>query len=89
MGNKEIAARLRAILSEAFNENYQGANGTRHARAQGLADGYMRALTDLGVVRQDELLALIAEERRSAIDRAESRIFPKAAHAPQAVADFA
>lgn len=90
MGNKEIVVRLRAILSEAFEENYQGANGARHARAQGLADGYMRALADLGVVSQEELLALIADERGRAVDRADARHFPNAAPAPpRAVVDFA
>ena len=61
---KHSLGRLRAIVHELFDARYQGADAARILRAQGLADGYMRALSDLGIVRDAELLALVDREQR-------------------------
>ena len=58
--------RLRAIVHELYDARYDGADAARIMRAQGLADGYMRALSDMGVARDSELLALIDKAQRQA-----------------------
>ena len=63
---KQTLSRLRTIVHELYEARYEGASAGRIYRAQGMADGYMRALIDLGVAREAELLALIDEEQRIA-----------------------
>lgn len=54
---------LRALLNDAFTLQQKGALGARVGRAYGMADGYMRALVDLGLATQKELGVVVAEER--------------------------
>jgi len=61
----EMLQNLRMLLREAFQLRNQGAAYAKISRAQGYADGYMRMLTDAGMVDQRELLSLIGEERCS------------------------
>ena len=56
--------RLRDILRELIDARYAGAEASRIVRAQGLADGYMRALSDLGIARDSELLELVEKAER-------------------------
>ncbi len=56
--------RLRAIVHELYDARYAGADASRIVRAQGLADGYMRALSDLGLARDSELLEVIEKAER-------------------------
>lgn len=56
----ELQTMLRDLLAAA------GGGRARIARAHGYVDGYMRALLDLGVVEQAELLQLVAAERERA-----------------------
>ena len=56
--------RLRDIVRDLFDARYAGAEASRIVRAQGLADGYMRALSDLGIARDSELLALVEKAER-------------------------
>jgi hypothetical protein len=56
-------SQLRLLLREAFQSRAEGAGQPRLARAQGYADGYMRALLDDGRATPAELLAVVAEER--------------------------
>ena len=74
MGKHKSLNRLRNILSELFDARYRGVEVKHIYRAQGLADGYMRALADLKVVDETELLALTNEERHRAARRAEKNI---------------
>lgn len=60
---KQSLSRLREMMHELFDARYEGADAARIVRAQGLADGYMRALSDMGAVKERELLNLIEEER--------------------------
>lgn len=59
----EMLQNLRMLLREAFILRNQGATYAKIARAQGYADGYMRALVETRMVDQRELLSLIGEER--------------------------
>lgn len=54
---------LRKLLRESFTLQHEGGSYAKLARAQGNADGYMRALLDGGHASTKELLALVAEER--------------------------
>jgi hypothetical protein len=54
---------LRGLLGDAFALHRKGAAGARLGRTYGMADGYMRALIDLGVATQKELAKVVVEER--------------------------
>jgi hypothetical protein len=63
----EMLETLRQLLREAFVMREAGGAHARLARAQGYADGYMRALMDANLVEQRELLAVVSEERRGVL----------------------
>ncbi len=67
---KQRILRLRELLVELFDLKYKGVDMTTYAKAQGVADGYMRALLDLGFADDKDLLAMINEERGKAATRA-------------------
>ena len=77
MSKKESVSILRGMLGEMFDQMYQGAGIETHALAQGLADGYMRALVDMSVVNDAELFKVIQEERRNAAYKADQTLFPR------------
>jgi hypothetical protein len=54
---------LRTMLHEVFVARSGGVVQQRLARAQGYADGYMRALLETGTCSQQELLDLVSRER--------------------------
>jgi hypothetical protein len=54
---------LRGLLSEAFVLHQKGCTGARLGRSYGAADGYMRALIDIGLLADKELRAIVVEER--------------------------
>ena len=45
-----------------------------YAQTQGYIDGYMQAMSDLGVVSDRELLKIVAQERTLAAERAECKV---------------
>ena len=63
---KQTMSRLRTIVHELIDARFEGASAGRIFRAQGRADGYMRALIDLKIANEGELLALIDEEQHIA-----------------------
>lgn len=87
MSRSDAIAKLRCHLAELFDARFGGADAVRFAKAQGFADGYIQALTDVGQIGQGEILALISEERSAAARRADSTygIMP----APDPAPDFA
>lgn len=72
MSKCESLNQLRTMLQDLFDARHGGADGNTVARAQGLADGYMRALSDLGLTDGRELLSVVNEERRLAARRADA-----------------
>jgi hypothetical protein len=60
----EMLAHLRSLLTDVFRLRTQGAAYAKLARAQGCADGYMRAMIDAGLATQRDLLIFVAEQRR-------------------------
>jgi hypothetical protein len=72
MGKQQAITELREILQKSFDAKYTGADMQRHSRVQGLADGYMRALVDLAIAEESELLAIVTDERKHAVKRADT-----------------
>lgn len=64
MGQVEVERVLRSMLRDLFEADSRGARREKLARAHGYTDGYMRALIDLGVTTQRDLLDLVLDERR-------------------------
>ena len=52
------------MLRDVFAARAAGTSYVRMARAHGYVDGYMKAILEHGVASKDELLKLVAEERR-------------------------
>lgn len=61
---ERLISTLRELLQESFRLRNEGSQYAKLTHAQGCVDGYMRALTQSGVVDDRELLQIIAEERR-------------------------
>ncbi|MDJ0763975.1 MAG: hypothetical protein QNJ97_13420 [Myxococcota bacterium] len=66
MSKEDTLLQLSAILAEMYDIRHQGAPAARFYKAQGLADGYMRALRDLDIFSDDELLVCVNREKRRA-----------------------
>jgi hypothetical protein len=62
----EVLSELQTMLRDLLAAAAVGGGRARIARAHGYVDGYMRALLDLGVAEQPELLQLVAVERERA-----------------------
>jgi hypothetical protein len=71
----QVEGILRNMLKDLFEADSRGARRDKLARAHGYADGYMRALLDLGVAEQKELLQLVLEERQRQSAAAPARRF--------------
>ena len=55
---------LRGLLQETCTLRNQGAPYAKLTHSQGYADGYMRMMTDSGLIDDVELLAIIRDVRR-------------------------
>jgi hypothetical protein len=62
----EVLSELQTMLRDLLAAATACGERARIARAHGYVDGYMRALLDLGVAGQAELLQLVAAERERA-----------------------
>jgi hypothetical protein len=90
MSKKEVLGQLRKILAEMYDARYAGVDGPRLYRAQGLVDGYLRALTHLGIADNNELIAVVNDEKHRAASRADRALVrPSSAPLPQPAVDFA
>ncbi|HEY8091421.1 MAG TPA: hypothetical protein VIF09_26335 [Polyangiaceae bacterium] len=74
----EVLSELQTMLRDLLAAAATGGGRARIARAHGYVDGYMRALLDLGVAEQGELLQLVAAERERASGPAVRVIDPAA-----------
>lgn len=57
---------LRLMLRDVFRLRSDGVAYARLARAHGYVDGYMRLMLEANIADKNELLTLVAEERRQA-----------------------
>ena len=62
----EVIAELQNMLRDVLSAASGGTSYARIARAHGYVDGYMRALIDLGIAEQKELVQIVAAERERA-----------------------
>ena len=62
----EVIAELQNMLRDMLSAASGGTSYARIARAHGYVDGYMRALIDLGIAGQKELVQIVAAERERA-----------------------
>ena len=60
---REMLQTLEQLLSEVLELCSEGASRNAMGRAQGMLDGYMRAMMDAGIADQHELLLLVAKLR--------------------------
>lgn len=63
MKREELLTTLRQLLSASVEARFEGGRAGKLERAHGVADGYMRALLDAGLVEQDALLQFVCDER--------------------------
>jgi hypothetical protein len=70
---QELLATLRKLLRDVLDARFHGGAYAKLARAHGLADGYMRALLDAGVLDAKELMALVGNERRAFVEDADDQ----------------
>jgi hypothetical protein len=70
----EVDPILRKLLQDLFEADGRGARRERLARAHGYADGYMRALIDLGLVTEKQLLDIVLQERARAAQKPLPRV---------------
>ena len=59
----EMLENLRGMLRDVLRLRTEGVAYAKLSRAHGYLDGYMRVLLETGLFSQNELLALISEER--------------------------
>jgi hypothetical protein len=62
----EVLSELQTMLRDLLAAAADCGEWARIARAHGYVDGFMRALLDLGIADQAELLRLVAAERERA-----------------------
>ena len=65
---------LRKLLQETCTLRNQGAPYAKLTHSQGYADGYMRMMTDAGMVTDAELLMIIRDVRRGVDGPATARV---------------
>ena len=70
MAKEDLTGTLRALLFDVMKARFEGGAYAKLARANGYADGYMRAMMDAGLIDQRELLSLVTAERQRFVDGA-------------------
>jgi hypothetical protein len=81
MGYEELLAEVRKLVRESIDARYRGELHVHKVRAQAYADGYMRALSDAGLVGGDELLQAVAVVRDDIAGAATAEAEPRQAAA--------
>jgi hypothetical protein len=70
---------LRQLLRDMFLLREQGVAHTRYARALGYVDGYMQALIQADLANEQELLAVVAQERERVNGPGSAELTPESA----------
>ena len=85
MGYEELLVEVRKLVRESIEARYRGELHVHKVRAQAYADGYMRALSDAGLVTGEELLQAVAAGRAdvsgAALDQRSAESEPRQAAA--------
>ncbi len=69
MSKEELLSRVCELIGQVTEARFEGALYAKLARAHGYADGYMRALMDVGLVDRDELLRAVGKARQDALEK--------------------
>lgn len=72
MSKDSLIRTLREILRDVMKARFDGGSYAKLARANGYADGYMRALLDAGIMDQREMLTFVGNERQKFVDETPS-----------------
>jgi hypothetical protein len=59
----QMLQELQGLIENMLELRYRGGDHARLAHAQGIVDGYMRALLEGGLATHGELLKLVREQR--------------------------
>jgi hypothetical protein len=89
MSKQEVLGQLRKMLAQMYDARYAGVDGPRLYRAQGLVDGYLRALGHLDLCDNKELISVVNEEKQRAAARADRALTRNAPPLRQPAVDFA
>lgn len=73
----EVLLEIRRMLRELFQQHQKGGATAARARAHGYLDGYMRGLLEAGVFSQQELLAVVREQRERSSGPGVGRLQPE------------
>ncbi len=65
MAKEEIISVVARLVQANLNLRFEGATAKRHERAQGYADGYMKALIDAGLVTEREMREIVGRANES------------------------
>ena len=76
---RELKNTVRDLVRRTIETRFNGAQYADLAQTRGYADGYMKALLDMKLVDQKELLSLIGEERRRYVKEVSAYPAPNAA----------
>jgi len=68
MAYQDLMNNVRRLLRESLEARFEGGAHHRKVQAQAYADGYMRALTDAGLVDDAQLLDVVMTERMRDVD---------------------
>ena len=63
MGYEELVIEARKLLTKAIEVRREGGLHAHKVGLSAYADGYLRALTDAGLLGRDEVLQLVSEVR--------------------------
>ena len=63
MGHDELLNEARKLLRQAIEARHEAGLHMRKVGLSAYADGYMRALSDTGLLGRDELLRMVGEVR--------------------------
>lgn len=64
MHEEQLLGRVRELVRASLDARFAGGPHHKLTQAQGYLDGYMRALTDAGLVDAPTLLRIIGDERQ-------------------------
>ena len=70
MNLNELKNTVRNLVRRTIETRFAGAKYADLAQTRGYADGYMKALLDMQLLDQKELLALVTDERRRYLQEA-------------------
>lgn len=59
---------VRTLIAESTQARFSGVSGFKAAKTTGYADGYMKAMLDMGLVSKAELLEAIGDARQGVVN---------------------